>query len=95
MAAEALGRYGGPDDLEPALDVLVDAAHVDRHGPLVALFALNALDALGPKAFPVIDRLGDLPRTAPTAPRRVRPYPGRILEVLLRSADRSAHGSTE
>jgi uncharacterized sulfatase len=56
-AGEALARYGQEPHRKAALNVLVDLAEVTRHGPFTSAFALNALDASGPAARPVVPRI--------------------------------------
>jgi uncharacterized sulfatase len=82
-AAEALGRYGGDDDLRKALEVLIALADPAANHSYVAMHALNAIDALGKKAAPLKQRLGALPKSDPGSPERVRTeYTTRLLEWL-------------
>ncbi len=83
VAADALARFCGPDDLEQALAVLVDLADVSRHGTWVAMAALNVLDELDEKCTSVADRLRRIPATDPAAPARYRTYPARIRQSLF------------
>jgi arylsulfatase A-like enzyme len=83
VVADALAQFGGSDDLESALSVLVDLADVSRHGIWVAMGALNVLDELDEKALSVVDQLRDLPETDPAAPARYQTYPTRIRQSLF------------
>lgn len=82
-AAEALGRFGAPDDLAPALDTLLADADCLTAGHFAATETLNALDMLGEKIRPLRARIAALPRTAPSADGRIRGYPGRLIEKTL------------
>ena len=53
VAAWTVGRYGSPEELRRALDVLKTFVDYDGEGPYLSLLALNALDDLGPKSEPV------------------------------------------
>jgi uncharacterized sulfatase len=64
VAAEALARYGEAGDGPLALRVLADHADAARHGVLVAVAALNALDQLGETAEPIKARLRQAPKAA-------------------------------
>jgi arylsulfatase A-like enzyme len=65
-AAETLARFGSDDDLKVALPVLLDLAKLGKEGPYVPLAALNALDAVGPKAGSVKQQIASLPRNDPS-----------------------------
>jgi len=85
IAAEALGRYGGSQDVEKALDVLLELAPADRHGVHVSILALNALDALDGKAASRKELIGKLPREAPPGtPQRMTSYIPRLIEKTLK-----------
>lgn len=45
-AAEALGRYGTPEEQPRAMRVLLDLSPLPKNGPYVSMLALNALDHL-------------------------------------------------
>ena len=74
-AAEALAALGAPDDLAPALEVLIAAADGVKAGLYSATEALNAIDTLGEKSRPLQSRLATLPREVPAADGRIRGYP--------------------
>lgn len=82
-AAEALARHGGEAELARALDVLADLADLERQGMYVALQALNALDAAGPRAAEIKETLQNLPRQDPSLPSRLAEYVPRLLDYLL------------
>ncbi|MHC5002561.1 MAG: sulfatase-like hydrolase/transferase [Planctomycetota bacterium] len=86
-AAHALARAGGPEDLEPALRVLIAAADLRRHGIYVAMLALNALDDLDRRAAAVADAVRALPRDDPAAPRRVIQQFGRLIDKTIADLD--------
>lgn len=81
-AAEALGRYGGPDELSRSLDVLIELADQEKNGLWVALAALNAIDALGEKAAPLKEKIAALPRGRADSKSRTSEYVPRLLEYL-------------
>jgi uncharacterized sulfatase len=87
VAADALARFCGSDDLQQSLTVLVDLADVSRHGVWVAMAALNVLDELDERCASVADSLRDLPATDPAAPARYRTYPARIRQSLFDDLD--------
>ena len=71
-AAEALARYGQEPNRTKAVDVLVELADVTRHGPFTSTMALNALDAIGPAARPVAQRIEALNTTDARFNQRMR-----------------------
>ncbi len=81
-AAEALGRFGGSEDLEPVLATLLGHARLDARAPFVAVEALNALDHLGPRLRPVLPALRALPAHQPGIPDRMQEYVPRLLEKI-------------
>jgi arylsulfatase A-like enzyme len=82
VAAEALGRFGDPDDLEPALDTLLACADAEKSGAYAATAALNALDALGDTAAQRKAAILALPTKDPRAPQRASEYPARLIQTL-------------
>ena len=74
VAAEALGRYGGDEDVARALRVLMELAPVDSNGVFVSMLALNALDAMDAKAAPAADAIRRLPQKESSVPRRMGAY---------------------
>jgi uncharacterized sulfatase len=61
VAAEALGRYGQPEDLPRAMSELLDLANGQRQRLYVAVAALNAMDELGAGAAPFREAIAALP----------------------------------
>jgi uncharacterized sulfatase len=82
-AAEALGRFAGPEGVQAAIPVLLDLARIDKHGVYVSLLALNAIDALGDQAKPARDRIAALPRKASGTPPRTETYVPRLIDDLV------------
>jgi uncharacterized sulfatase len=82
VAAEALGRFGGPEDLQPALAALSEAAPAEKHGVYVSIEALNAIDALGAKAAPLLPLVKSLSQPVAAAPARIREYTVRLTERI-------------
>ena len=91
-AAEALGRYGAAADLPRALATLQAAADPSRTSAYVGIAALNALDALGPKAAPLVDAIRTMPARDPKAAGRANGYVSRLQTDFL---DRFNAGKTE
>jgi len=81
-AAEALGRFGSEADLRAALPVLLDLADVSRHGIYVSVFALNAIDALGPKTAAARRDIEALPRSDSSVIGKMQSYIPRLLEAI-------------
>jgi uncharacterized sulfatase len=72
VAAECVGLHGPAADLKAAIDVLLSLADPVKHGPYLAVQALNAIDTLGVKAKPWREAIAALPSAAPQAHVRVR-----------------------
>lgn len=81
-AAEALGRFGEPADLDAALPVLVEMADLHRNGIYVSVAALNAIDALGPKAAGARQAIEALPQSDPAVLGKMKSYVPRLLEAI-------------
>jgi uncharacterized sulfatase len=82
VAAEALGRFGGAEDLDQAVKTLVELAPPDKNGVYVAMAALNAIDRLGEKGKAARQALKGMSATDPTAPKRTAEYVPRLLKDL-------------
>lgn len=82
-AAEALGQFGEASDLDAALKVLVELARLDAKREFVAVEALNALDALGAKARPVLPLVRELPTSQPGIPARMKDYVPRLIQDIV------------
>jgi uncharacterized sulfatase len=87
LAAEALGRFGGGEDLPQAVDVLIELANIEQHGLYISMFALNSLDQLDKKAAGSLDTIRALPRTIPSNPRRLGNYVPRLLEKIVENLE--------
>ncbi len=84
MTAWTLAAHGGADDLSPALATLAELAPPDRNGLHVSLLALNAIDALGPRAVSLHTTLATMPRQDPAAEPRMAEYVPRLVDWILR-----------
>ena len=82
-AAEALGRYGAASDLQRALATLKEAADPTRTSAYAGIAAMNSLDALGPKAAPLVDSIRTMPTRDPKAAGRANGYLSRLQTDLL------------
>lgn len=82
VAAQALAQFGNASDLQKSLAILVELASLKNHSVHVSLQALNALDALGPKASGVKTEIAKLPAKVPKMPERTAGYVPRLLEQL-------------
>lgn len=82
-AAEALGRYGRPEDLDPVLKRLLALADLNHNSVYVSMMALNVIDVLGEKASPVRQDLARLPRKHNGIPGRMGNYVDRLLSDIL------------
>jgi uncharacterized sulfatase len=83
VAAEALGRYGGENDLKPALEVLVGLGDWGKNDVFAAMAALNALGALGEKAKNVRPAVQGFAAKGRVPDARYASYVPRLLEDLL------------
>jgi uncharacterized sulfatase len=83
VAAQVLARHCNGSDSEAALDTLKALVSPEQNGTAVAVEALNAVDALGPRANSLHDYLRSLPRNEPGAPARIQEYVPRLLEHIL------------
>lgn len=82
IAAEALGRYGEPADLAPAMTTLLEAADVEKYSLYAAIDALNGIDNLGGKAAPWKDEITKITPKVDGYDRRLQEYVPRLLERL-------------
>ena len=90
IAAQALGQYGNETDLALALPVLKELAPPDKNGAYVSLLDLNALDALGNKAAPLMETLTKMPTQDPSAAARANSYVARLVEYLTETSNSGA-----
>ena len=82
VAAEALGTYGPPADLAPVLTVLGELAAPDKNGVFTAMAALSAIEALGPKAAPLLPLVRGLKGEAGSPDPRFASYVPRLIVNL-------------
>lgn len=83
VAAESIVRYGADADARAALETLLGLADVSRHGYALALAALNAIDHVGPRLNPYLDRVRALPRTHAAIHQRMQDNIRRLIEHIL------------
>ena len=88
VAAEALGRYGDPGDVAPALDVLLTLANLDDNDVFTALMALNSLDYLDQRAESALPAIRALPLTQDGMLGQFESYVPRLVERILTDFDR-------
>ena len=81
-AAQALAQFGPEVDFTAALDLLVAHADWSKNDVFIAIAALTAIDALGPKAAPCAAVLKTLPEKGPTPHVRYSGYVPRLLDDL-------------
>lgn len=82
-AAEALARYGSPEEVKAALDTLGALASPSENPYFVGIEALNVIDALDQIAAPLLPRVRELGKAVPTAHPRTRDYPLRLVEKIV------------
>ena len=82
-AAEALGRFGAPADLAPALDVLLARASLEGNDLFTAMLALNALDYLDERALGALEAIRALPREGDGMRRQYRSYVPQLVDKIL------------
>ena len=82
VAAESLAAHGAEADVAPALGILKEYAAVEKHGVFIAMAALNAIEALGPKAAALKPYLAGLSPKGPSPDNRYDSYVPRQLASL-------------
>lgn len=82
LAAESLGRYGEPGDVEAALKVLMKYAAPDAN-VFLGISAWNALDDLDQRARPVANALKELSPDPKQSPPRVAKYSARVKQKVI------------
>ncbi|MFM9080186.1 MAG: hypothetical protein ACKOTE_08660, partial [Opitutaceae bacterium] len=82
VAAEALTAHGTETDATPALAVLKEYASVEKHGVFIAMAALNAIEALGPKAASLKAYVATLSPKGPSPDNRYDSYVPRQLASI-------------
>ncbi len=85
-AGEALGRYGRDEDAALALGVLLQLAPMEVNGVYVSMMALNAIDALGERAKPVVSEVASLPVSRPGLPARLNAYVPQLIKAITTGA---------
>ena len=83
VAAEALGRFGPEEELNPSLDTLLELSNIRTHSFYSALFAMNALDYLDAKAQSRIAQMKTLPTSVSGYPAKLSGYVPRLWEKML------------
>ncbi|MEW6236006.1 MAG: sulfatase-like hydrolase/transferase [Candidatus Omnitrophota bacterium] len=83
VAAQALGQYGGAEDIALALAVLIELASLDKNSVYVSIAALNAIDDLGEKAMSLKELIAALPRENASIVPRMKEYVPRMIERIL------------
>jgi arylsulfatase A-like enzyme len=86
-AAEALGTHGTAEDAARVLPMLVELSSLQSNPLFVALWSLNAIDALGMKAAGAADAIKALPRSAPGEKPRTSSYAPRLIEDITARLD--------
>jgi arylsulfatase A-like enzyme len=86
VAAEALARYGASPELQPALAVLGELAPPAKNGVFVAMAALSAIEAIGPKAAPLHKIVSSMSPEGPSPDGRYNSYVPRQIANLVPSA---------
>ncbi|MBI3469341.1 MAG: sulfatase, partial [Planctomycetes bacterium] len=79
VAAQALAQYGSQDALSPALATLSELAPPQTNGVFVAMSALSAIEALGPKAASVREMVRKLDPQGPSPDARFNSYVPRLI----------------
>lgn len=82
VAAQSLAQFGEAADLQPALDVLGQLAPAEKNGVFVSIMALNALDALGKKAAPLLPTIRAISGEGPSPDPRYDSYVPRLVADL-------------
>ncbi len=83
IAAEALGRFGSPEDAASALDTLLKYANQDQTNVFDAILAVNAIDYMDEKAAPRLEAIKALPSKQQKPTNRTDGYVGRLLPGVI------------
>ncbi len=83
VAAESLGRYGDPGEVEKALDLLLARADLARASVYESILALNAVEHLRELFEPRLDEIRALPRKPLSPAPRADGYVPRLLDDLV------------
>jgi uncharacterized sulfatase len=82
VAAQALAQFGSGEDEQAALAVLRDLLPPDENGVFVSMAALNAADALGRQALPLLEAIRTMPRQGASPDERYNSYVPRLVERM-------------
>ncbi|MBI5690279.1 MAG: sulfatase-like hydrolase/transferase [Verrucomicrobia bacterium] len=94
VAAEALATYGPAVDLNPSLQVLGELAPPEKNGIFVAMAALSAIEALGPKAASLHPIVATMKAQGPSPDNRYDSYiPRQIASITGKAASADAEGA--
>lgn len=83
VAAQVLAQFGAEADAKAALDMLAELAPPEKHNVFVAMAALSAIDALGPKAAPLVEMVRKLNPKGPSPDARFDPYVPRLIANIV------------
>ena len=83
IAAWTLAQHGSAGDLELGLPVLKALAPPDKNGLYVSMLALNAIDALGSKAQPLMEAVAAMAPNDPSTPPRLSEYVPNLAKRIL------------
>ncbi len=86
VAAQALAEYGDDAARSRALAVLGRLAVPKDHGVLVAMSALTAIEALGPKAASLHAQIARINPNGPMPDKRYSPYVPRLIANIVPNA---------
>ena len=93
VAAQALGEYGQPSELQATLDVLRELTPPEKNGVFVSMASLSAIEALGAKAAPLHELVRTMKPTGPSPHNRFDSYvPRLIANIAPSTAGRSNAG---
>jgi uncharacterized sulfatase len=81
-AAQALAQYGEPARLDRALATLRELVPSNQNDVFVQVYALNAINALGKKAAPLLDVVRTIQPQEETPDNRYNSYPPRLVEHI-------------
>lgn len=85
VAAQALAQYGEAGDLKPALDALAEVAQPEKNNVIVSIAALNAIDALGQKAAPLLPTVRAISGEGPSPNARYNSYVPRLVADITKN----------
>jgi len=95
VAAESLGLYGPDAGIDESLAVLLELADLSKQGYYIAVSALGAIDALGPRADRIRAAVVKLPRTDSSVHARMENSIPRLLESIQAADGSTKSSSTE